>query len=232
MAIYTGAAYDDLTLTSGQPGRYDEGAAVSLGAGDSYVGGAGAVSTDLTYGQAGPGYGGNGLSSLTIAGSTFTGGDDCACGAAGVAAAVDGTVSITGGTFNGGASGVGDGGTACAIAVGPTGSLSISGGTFNPGQNAALQPNGYGLGVALCAGLSGTISGGDLIGSSVNPRLALNLASGATLTLTGSSLAYSAGSISGTLSDGHNLSGLFLADITPGGTITASGGGATLTFSG
>lgn len=230
MAIYTGAAYDDLTLTSGQPGRYDEGAAVSLGAGDSYVGGAGAVSTDLTYGQAGPGYGGNGLTSLTISGSTFTGGDDCACGAAGAAAAVDGAVSITGGTFNGGASGVGDGGTACVVAVGPTGSLSVSGGTFNPGQNAALQPNGYGLGVALSAGLSGTISGGDLIGSSVNPRLAVSLGVGATLTLTGSSLSLAAGAFGGTLTGGQSLSGLFLADI--GGNIAVSGGGSSLVLTG
>lgn len=233
MSTYNGTAYDDSTITAATPGASTVGGSLTIAAGDVFNGGAGGVSTDLASGVAAPGYYAEAMSSLTVNGSSFNGGDDYSNGAPGAIFTIDasGSLSITAGTFTGGASTqTGDGGAGCAIGMAAGATGTISGGTFNPGQDAATITNGFGLGLAVGAGGSVTISGGDLVASSFSPRLALNLAATATVTFTGSSLSLTGTAFGGTLTGGQSLSGLALVDL--GGNIAASGGGSTLTLTG
>lgn len=234
MATYTGTNYDNATLTPATPGASSSSGSLTIAAGDSYVGGTGSNSLSDITGVAAPGYRTDAaLTSVAVNGSTFVGGDDDNNGAPGAILYVDasGTLSITAGSFTGGATASnGTGGPGAAVFLGDNGTGTISGGSFYPGNDPAGFPDGFCVALCLGPGATLTISGGDFGTTALNSILAIRLGVGAVVTLTGSSLSLSGVSLGGTLTGGQSLSGILFADL--GSNISVSGGGATLTLTG
>jgi hypothetical protein len=201
------------TLTAATPG-VDSSASTLNVSGGTIAGGAG--SSDAFLGAA------PALRSirdaLNISGGSFTGGSGAVSAAPGALVVSPVSCTISGGTFTGGAAPsavAGMGGT--GLILGGTGAATITGGTFNGGSGVAT---GYSLGVGG-AGAT-TISGG-----SFPHGIALSLAHGGAVTFEGSGLAYTGGTLTGTL--GGVLTTITIHD-QRGCIVT--GGGAALRFTG
>jgi hypothetical protein len=150
-----------------------------------------------------------------IVGGTFLGGGS---GAVVALQAGDGTITISGGKFQGDTSGMSPASTGASIGE----PFSISGGTFV----------GEGSGSALFAGLYGTavstISGGTFTGKiTISPGgTGTNTAVGAEIEILGSNLAFTSTTITGTLLDGTPIDVPYF--IYP--NVSISGGGQAIVF--
>ena len=127
-----------------------------------------------------------------------------------------------------------EGGTGAALAVTGGGAGRIDGPTtFKPGQNAAINYDGIACSLAAKGSSTWDVYGGDFGFTALSQWIALAIETGSSVVFHGSGLVYNSVSrtfTGGTLSDGSTVGGLGVRDYTPGGTLSASGSGATVTF--
>jgi hypothetical protein len=158
--------------------------------------------------------------SVTITGGSYTGGDDPTSGGSGLVLMAPDAADISGGTFSGGPSTAGPGGTGAAIGLSGTETATISGGTFSGGSGGA--GDGYSLGVAVADSSMLTVSGGTF-----SDDIAMHISDSGVVRFTGSGLSYSGGVLSGTLTDSTAIS---VTVVNLGASLTTTGSSSVLDF--
>jgi hypothetical protein len=161
--------------------------------------------------------------SVTITGGSYIGGDDPASGGSGLVLLAPDAAAISGGTFTGGPSTAGPGGTGAAIGLSGTETATISGGTFSGGSGGSGgSGDGYALGVAVADSSMLTVSGGTF-----SDDIAMNISGSGIVRFTGSGLTYSGGVLSGTLTDSTAIS---VTVVNLGASLTTTGSTSVLDF--
>lgn len=155
------------------------------------------------------------LDSVTISGGTIASGADAMNSPPAAMIILPTACSISGGTFTGGA----PNGAALVLSTAGSVHATITGGTYTGGS-----PSGRSLSVNMEQTSSLTITGGTF-----NGPMAMRFVNTAAVTFTGSSLSFSAGVLTGTLTDGQAIS--VAISQTDGGSITVGGTSSSLTFS-
>lgn len=198
-------------LESG-PGITNDSSTLNLSAG-SAAGGSSTVDGGGSMGLVSLG------GSVLITGGSFVGGVDSLVSPPAAMISSPGACDISGGTFTGGSSGGVSGGTGLILYLTGSTNATISGGTFTGGS-----PGGFSLGLSLDDTATLTISGGVYSGT-IKMRFA---SSSPYVLFTGSSLVYSGGVLTGTLSDGHAIS--VAIEEADGGTLSVGGTTGMLAF--
>ena len=213
-----------IPITAASPGLHGlnaSGSTLSLAAGAAFIGGAD-VASGLGYG-AGSGIvsTGDAFTASSGAGPIATGGAGYFAPGAGLWLSNPASLSLTAGTFTGGASVRQAGGAGIQVA------LSTVNATLGGANLSATGGAGTSTGAALyvkCSSASTlTVVGGSYTGS-----IAIGCTESGSVVFTGSGLSYSGGALAGTLTDGTAIS-VAITSLTTG--LTSSGSGSSVTFS-
>lgn len=203
-------------VIEGVPGIQSSGSTFTVN-GDDFDGG------DDTTGVLGAGAGIVSIGdAVTISGGSIMGGNGVLNGATGALISNPTALSVTGGTVTGGNASAGWGGPGLVVVLSGSMAYSIGGSALAVSGGTGTTANGASLAVGASGSSSLTVAGGVYGGF-----IALQVSGTASVVFTGSGLAFSSGTLSGTLSDGSAIS---CTVMNTGATLSHSGSGSSVTF--